>query len=97
VAYHVRLAAELGADVVKTKWTGSDSFPTIVRDCPVPLLIAGGPRRETLDEALAEARAILASGARGLVWGRNVYQQDDPAGALEQLAALLDDPGESPA
>jgi fructose-bisphosphate aldolase, class I len=97
VAYHVRLAAELGADVVKTKWTGSESFPAIARDCPVPLLIAGGPRRETLDEALVEARAILASGARGLVWGRNVYQQDDPTGALERLAALLDIPEGVPA
>jgi DhnA family fructose-bisphosphate aldolase class Ia len=95
VAYHVRLAAELGADIVKTKWTGPDSFPGIARDCPVPVLIAGGPRRETLDEALTEARAVLASGARGLVWGRNVYQQDDPAAALERLGALLDDEREA--
>jgi DhnA family fructose-bisphosphate aldolase class Ia len=89
VLYHTRLAAELGADLVKTKWPGSEAFPAVADGAGVPVLLAGGARTSSLDEALEVARATMASGAHGLVWGRNIYQAEDPAAALAQVLAVV--------
>jgi class I fructose-bisphosphate aldolase len=87
VRYHTRLACELGADLVKTKWTGPEDFASVLDGCPVPILLAGGARTRALDDALDVARETMAAGAHGLVWGRNVYQADDP---VEAIARVLD-------
>jgi DhnA family fructose-bisphosphate aldolase class Ia len=89
VRYHTRLAAELGADLVKTKWTGSATFGEVVAGCPVPVLIAGGARRRDFEEMLQEARSMVGTGASGLVWGRNLFQHSDPRAALEQLSDVV--------
>jgi fructose-bisphosphate aldolase, class I len=89
VRYHTRLAAELGADLVKTKWTGSDTFGEVVAGCPVPVLIAGGARTRDFEEMLQEARAMVDAGASGLVWGRNLFQHSDPGTALEKLLDVV--------
>jgi DhnA family fructose-bisphosphate aldolase class Ia len=85
VRYHTRLAAELGADLVKTKWTGPQEFPSVVQGVPVPVLLAGGARTEELDEALVAVPAMLEAGARGLVWGRNIFQHPEPRVALQRV------------
>jgi DhnA family fructose-bisphosphate aldolase class Ia len=89
VRYHTRLAAELGADLVKTKWTGADTFGTVVEGCPVPVLLAGGSRTRDLEEVLADAREMVAAGARGLVWGRQIFQHPDPRAALERVLEVV--------
>lgn len=89
VRYHTRLACELGADLVKTKWPGAGAFADVLDGATAPVLLAGGARTGTFDEALATAREILAAGAHGLVWGRNLYQADDPADALARLLAVV--------
>jgi DhnA family fructose-bisphosphate aldolase class Ia len=55
----------------------------------VPVLLAGGARTSSLDEALGVARATIDAGAHGLVWGRNIYQADDPAAALARVLAVV--------
>jgi DhnA family fructose-bisphosphate aldolase class Ia len=85
VRYHTRLAAELGADVVKTVWTGQDAFPSVAEGVPVPILLAGGARTKELDDALAEVPAMIEAGARGLVWGRNIFQHAEPGLALQRV------------
>ena len=84
VRYHTRLAAELGADVVKTVWAGPEEFPSVAEGVPVPILLAGGARTKEFDDLLAEVPAMLEAGARGLVWGRNIFQHPEPRIALQR-------------
>lgn len=94
-AYHTRLAAELGADLVKTRWTDDASMPAIVDDCPVPLLLAGGTPRHGFDEAIADVRRAIGIGVAGLVYGRYVFGHPDPSEAVARLLEALraDPPG----
>jgi predicted phospho-2-dehydro-3-deoxyheptonate aldolase len=84
VAHAARLGAELGADLVKVPYCGA-GFRDVVQGCPVPVLVAGGPRRERFADLVADVQAARQAGARGLSVGRNVFQQPDPARALADL------------
>ena len=91
VVRHVaRLGAELGADVVKVPYTGSsDSFREVVRGCPVPVLVSGGPR---LDSDLAVLRTVADSvraGGAGVSIGRNVWQHALPAAMCRAIADIV--------
>jgi fructose-bisphosphate aldolase/2-amino-3,7-dideoxy-D-threo-hept-6-ulosonate synthase len=78
VAHATRLGAELGADVVKTSYTGDpDGYERVIDGCPVPVVIAGGPKAETEREVLRDVRDAMDIGARGVAMGRNVFQQGD--------------------
>ena len=91
--FHTRLAAELGADLVKTRWTSMASMPAIVDSCPVPLLLAGGTPRQGFDEAVAEVRRAVAMGVSGLVYGRYIFGHPQPEVAVARLLeALRSDP-----
>lgn len=86
----VRIAFELGADVIKTPYTGDPgSFARIVQGVPVPVLILGGPRRASEEEALAEVSAAISYGAAGVAFGRNVFQSPDPAGFIGRLKEIV--------
>lgn len=87
VAHAARAAAELGADVVKVPSTRD--FATVVDGCPVPILVAGGPKRDDFQAFLADMTAARAAGAKGVSVGRNILQQPDPRAALRSLSALF--------
>ena len=90
VAHAARLGAELGADLVKVPYTGSyDSFRTVVQGCPVPVLVAGGPRRDKPETLLQDIRDAQRAGARGVSIGRNVFQASEPQAALRAIASLF--------
>jgi len=75
VAHAARLGAELGADLIKTNYTGdTESFKTVVEGCPVPVIIAGGPKCKTEQEILQTAYESIKAGGAGLSIGRNVFQ-----------------------
>ena len=80
-----RIAAELGADVVKGFYT--EQFDRVVGCCPVPFLLAGGAVNEHF---LTTAREALRCGVRGFAFGRNVFQSKDPAEKIRRIAGLLD-------
>lgn len=87
---HTRMAAELGADLIKTDYTGDpDSMREVVRRCPAPILLAGGPRQSSDDAALALVRGAADSGAAGVIFGRNVFQAADMMGFLRRSRQLL--------
>lgn len=90
IKLHTRMAAELGADVVKTEYTGNvATMQEVVSICPVPVLVLGGERRS--DAAATEAiRGIAESGAAGVFFGRNVFQSGNVADFLKRARALLD-------
>jgi fructose-bisphosphate aldolase/2-amino-3,7-dideoxy-D-threo-hept-6-ulosonate synthase len=84
-----RVAAELGADIVKTVYTGDpDSFREVTRGCPVPVVVAGGSKtddRATLD--LIEG--AIEAGAAGISIGRNAFQHPDPARFVRAAALIV--------
>lgn len=90
LAHAARLAAELGADAVKLPFSGSEAtYRDVVRGCPVPVLVAGGPRRGPLDAMLQDLRAAKRAGAQGCSVGRNIFQDADPAKAVAAVAAVF--------
>lgn len=79
VAHAARAGAELGADVIKTNYTGSpDTFKDVVRGCPVPIIIAGGPKMGSDLELLQMIEEAIGAGAKGAAIGRNVFQHESP-------------------
>lgn len=78
IKHATRIGAELGADIVKTSYTGDpNEYQEVIEGCPVPVVIAGGPKADTKRDVLQDIRDALDVGARGVAMGRNIFQQDD--------------------
>lgn len=88
LALGARVAVEHGADMVKTYYT-PQSFDKVIAGCPVPLMIAGGPKCETDLDTLKMIGGALADGARGIVMGRNIWQNPYPAQLLEVIWRMI--------
>lgn len=90
LAHAARLAAELGADAVKVPYSGDPgTFRDVVQGCPVPVLVAGGPKRASFDALVADLQDARKAGAAGCSIGRNVFQHPDPAAAVRRLADVF--------
>jgi len=90
VAHAARLGAELGADIIKTNYTGdAESFKEVVSCCNVPVIIAGGPKVETTREVLQMVSDSLKAGGAGVSIGRNVFQHENPTKMVKALSALI--------
>lgn len=83
-----RIAAELGAKVVKTYWCEKD-FDKVVAGCPVPVIVAGGPKCETESEVLEFVHDGIQNGAVGINLGRNVWQSPHPVAIAKALQAII--------
>jgi DhnA family fructose-bisphosphate aldolase class Ia len=98
VKLHTRMAAELGADLIKTDYAGDpQSMRDVVENCPIPILVLGGSRNSSDAESLALIRGVAASGAAGVFFGRNVFQADDMDVFLRNARATLNESEKSPA
>jgi class I fructose-bisphosphate aldolase len=85
----VRQATELGADLIKCDpLPDAGDFARVVRTARVPVLVRGGGRISD-EEVLHITADVLAAGAAGLVYGRNVIQHEDPTAMTRALAALV--------
>ncbi|NQU73878.1 MAG: 3-hydroxy-5-phosphonooxypentane-2,4-dione thiolase [Candidatus Omnitrophica bacterium] len=84
-----RIAAEMGAHAVKTYYC--DNFEKIVKSCPVPVVIAGGPKLNTELDALKLAYDAVQRGARGVDMGRNIWQSKHPVAMLKAVKAIVHD------
>ena len=82
-----RIAAEIGAQFVKTYYC--EDFERVVESCPVPLVIAGGPKLETARDALDLAYDAIRRGAAGVDMGRNVWQSEAPVAMIRALRAIV--------
>mgnify|MGYP005832697437 CR=1 FL=1 len=90
VAHAARVGAELGADIIKTNYTGDvDSFKEVVRGCPVPIIIAGGPKVGSDQELLETIEGSLQAGAKGAAIGRNVFQHEHPTKITRAIARIV--------
>jgi putative autoinducer-2 (AI-2) aldolase len=83
-----RIAAELGARVVKTYYC--EDFRRVVESCPVPVVIAGGKKIPEKDALVLSAKAV-ADGASGVDMGRNIFQSTDPVGMIRAVRAVVHD------
>jgi putative autoinducer-2 (AI-2) aldolase len=81
-----RMAAELGAHIVKTYFC--KDFEKVIETCPVPVVIAGG-KKQPEEEALKMAYDALQAGAIGVDMGRNVFQSTDPVGMIKAVNAIV--------
>ena len=90
-----RMVAEMGADLIKTFYTGP-KFAEIVKSCPIPILALGAEKTPKEVDALQKAYDAVQAGARGVVFGRNVFQAKDPAKFIEGLKRCVKK-GEEPA
>ncbi|MHA1131508.1 MAG: fructose-bisphosphate aldolase, partial [Candidatus Helarchaeota archaeon] len=90
VAHAARAGAELGADIVKTNYTGSyETFKSVVEGCPVPIVIAGGPKTETDRAFLQTVSDAMKAGAIGVAAGRNVFQHKDPTRVVSAISKIV--------
>lgn len=83
-----RIAAELGAQLVKTYHC--PDFDKVVGGCPVPVVIAGGKKVEER-EALATAHQAIRDGAVGVDMGRNIFQSRWPAAMIQAVRSIVHD------
>jgi len=83
-----RIAAEFGAHFVKTYYC-DPGFEKVVESCPVPIVVAGGPKLETDLDALELARRALEAGAAGVDMGRNIWQADNPVGMIRAIRSIV--------
>ena len=84
-----RIAAELGASVVKTYWC--ENFEKVVEGCPVPVVMAGGPKVDTELEVLEFVYDGMQKGAIGVNLGRNIWQSEHPVAMIRALRAIIHD------
>jgi putative autoinducer-2 (AI-2) aldolase len=84
-----RICAELGASVVKTYWC--EDFDKVVGGCPVPVVMAGGPKCETELEVFQFVHDGIQNGAIGINLGRNVWQHPHPVAVMRALRAVVHD------
>jgi putative autoinducer-2 (AI-2) aldolase len=90
LALSCRIAAELGARIVKTYYCAED-FDKVVNGCPVPVVIAGGPKCETELEVFEFVYDGMGKGAIGVNLGRNVWQNPHPAAMMRALNGVIHD------
>lgn len=90
VAHAARAGAELGADIIKTNFTETiSSFRKVTRGCPVPVVIAGGPKADSDEEILEMASNSIRAGGSGVSIGRNVFQHEKPEGMVRALTKIV--------
>jgi len=82
-----RIAAELGAHFVKTYYC--EEFEKVVEGCPVPIVVAGGPKFESFRETLELVHGAISRGAVGVDMGRNIWQSEYPIAAIKAVRAVV--------
>jgi putative autoinducer-2 (AI-2) aldolase len=82
-----RIAAEVGARVVKTYWC--EGFEKVVQGCPVPVVMAGGPVTETEMQVFDFVYDGMQKGAIGVNLGRNIWKNDHPVAMIKAIRAII--------
>ena len=91
LAHATRLGEELGADIVKTAYSGDpETFQRVVESTRLPVVIAGGSKG-TDTETLSMVRGAVDAGAAGVSMGRSIFQHETPEAITEAVAAVLHD------
>lgn len=90
LAFGARLAVELGADAVKTEYVSDAAgMRTIIDGCPAPVLVLGGSKSADMDALWRGTQTAIDAGAKGVIFGRNVWQQDDVTAVAQRLREII--------
>jgi fructose-bisphosphate aldolase / 2-amino-3,7-dideoxy-D-threo-hept-6-ulosonate synthase len=90
VSMAARVGAELGADIIKTYYTGTpETFREVVKKCYVPVVILGGPKTSDEMKMLESIDGALKAGGRGVAFGRNVWQHPDPMSITRAICSII--------
>ncbi|MCB9120091.1 MAG: hypothetical protein KIT77_11450 [Caldilinea sp.] len=87
IALAVRVAAELGADFVKTPYCAG--FEQVIAGCYVPVVVLGGAKRGNEVAMLADIQAAMDAGGAGVAIGRNIFQAENPAAMTAAVARVV--------
>jgi DhnA family fructose-bisphosphate aldolase class Ia len=85
-----RVMAELGADLIKTFYTG-ERFHEVVENTPIPVFTIGAEKLKTDLEVLKKAHNSVMQGARGIIFGRNIFMAERPSRLIEALNEVIND------
>jgi fructose-bisphosphate aldolase/2-amino-3,7-dideoxy-D-threo-hept-6-ulosonate synthase len=90
ISHAARIGAEAGADIVKTVYTGdTDTFKDVVKSCPVPIVIAGGPKSNTNKDILELCYGAIQAGSIGITFGRNIFTHSNPKKLIKALYEII--------
>lgn len=90
VKHAARIGAELGADIIKTVYTGDKkSFKEVIEGCPIPVVIAGGPKIESEADLFKMIEDAMDCGAAGVSIGRNIFQAKDRVGITRKICEIV--------
>lgn len=89
LALSCRIAAEFGADMVKTYYC--EGFEEVVAKTPVPIVIAGGRKLDTYEDILRLCHSAIERGAVGVDMGRNIWQSEHPAAVIQGVRGIVHD------
>lgn len=93
MSLYCRISAEIGADLVKCIYPGNAAkMQRIIEECPAPIMVAGGAKKESQQDSLQMAEDCMRVGAAGLMFGRNIYQSDDPQATLDSFLEIVHRP-----
>jgi len=85
-----RIAFEMGADAIKAPYPRDRAwFSRITRNSPVPILVLGGPKMDTSREVLGMVQDALEDGARGVIFGRNIWQHESPEKMVKAIKTIV--------
>jgi class I fructose-bisphosphate aldolase len=92
IAHACRMAYELGADILKVPFLDDPAaLRALVDQTPIPIVVLGGPKAPSARVVLERAARAMSAGARGIVFGRNVYQYADPVRISAALHRVVHD------
>lgn len=90
IAHAARIGAEAGADIIKTVYSGEiESFKQVIKSCPVPIVIAGGPKSTKDSEIVKMCSECMEAGAIGVTFGRNIFQHPRPKEIIKALHEII--------
>jgi putative autoinducer-2 (AI-2) aldolase len=89
LALATRICAEFGARMVKTYYC--EGFDKVVQACPVPLVVAGGPKLSTEQDVFDLVHGALQAGAMGVDMGRNIWQHEHPVAMIRAVRGIVHD------
>lgn len=85
-----RAAAEIGADMVKTYYTGDpDSFAEVVEGCMVPVVVLGGAKTDSIKDVFSDVYYSIQAGGSGIAIGRNIWQHENTKAMIEAMSGIV--------
>jgi len=90
ITFACRLGAEMGADIIKTEYTGSvETFRELCESVYAPVVILGGAKKVPEEKLLSEIREAIDAGGAGVAMGRNIWNHENPARYVSAIARII--------